>query len=234
MKQRRGLSGRKRRDPSKWPCLPLLLSVLLILLSLPGCRKEEESPTTAAKPVIYLYPEETTDVTVRLDYTGELTCTYPLYDEEAGWMVTARPDGILTDKRDGKEYSYLFWEGKDNFSNDFSKDFVVKGSDTAAFLQEILKTLGMTPREYNEFIVYWLPQMEDNAYNLISFRGENYEEAAKLLITPEPDSVLRVFMAWKPLSEKEAGKYSDLEPQKFEAFHREGFTVVEWGGTEVR
>ena len=41
-------------------------------------------------------------------------------------------------------------------------------------------------------------------------------------------------MAWKHLSEKEAEKYSDLAPQKVEAFHREGFTVVEWGGTEVR
>lgn len=92
----------------------------------------------------------------------------------------------------------------------------------------------MTPREYNEFIVYRLPQMKENACNLISLQGENYEEAAKLLITPEPDSVLRVFMAWKHLSEKEAEKYSDLAPQKFEAFHREGFTVVEWGGTEVR
>ncbi|MDI9242463.1 hypothetical protein QJ036_08270 [Ruminococcus sp. YH-rum2234] len=41
----------------------------------------------------------------------------------------------------------------------------------------------MTPREYNEFIVYWLPQMKDNACNLISLQGENYEEAEKCCIS---------------------------------------------------
>ena len=50
-----------------------------------------------------------------------------------------------------------------------SAGFVVKGEDTAAFLQEKLAYLGLTPREYNECIVYWLPRLEGNPYNLISF-----------------------------------------------------------------
>lgn len=49
----------------------------------------------AAKPVIYLYPEKETTVTVKLDYAGALTCTYPAYGD--GWTVTACPDGTLTD-----------------------------------------------------------------------------------------------------------------------------------------
>ena len=36
--------------------------------------------TTIDKPVIYLYPQEETDVTVQLDYDGVLTCTYPTYE----------------------------------------------------------------------------------------------------------------------------------------------------------
>ena len=40
--------------------------------------------------------------------------------------------------------------------------------------------------------------------------------------------VLRVFMAWKPLEQPQ-----EIEPQQFAPFLREGFTVVEWGGTEV-
>ena len=137
------------------------------------------------------------DVSVSLDYAGTLTATYPAYED--GWRVTAEPDGTLYDKN-GNEYSYLFWEGEDKTDYDFSKGFCVAGADTADFLREKLAEIGLTPREYNEFIVYWLPKMQDNPYNLISFQSEAYTDAAKLDIDPTPDSVLRVFMAWKPLS----------------------------------
>ena len=43
--------------------------------------------------------------------------------------------------------------------------------------------------------MYWLPRMQGNAYNLISFQSDRYTETARLTIEPEPDSVLRVFMA---------------------------------------
>ena len=78
---------------------------------------------------------------------------------------------------------------------------MVKGSDTADFLREKLSYMGLTPKEYNELIVYWLPQMEKNPYNLISFQTEAYKNAAKLHISPEPDSILRIFMAYIPLDE---------------------------------
>ena len=67
-----------------------------------GCKGLE----TESKPVIYLYPEAETEVTVRLEYKGRLTCTYPAPDPDCTWRVTARPDGTLTD-RQGREYSYL-------------------------------------------------------------------------------------------------------------------------------
>ncbi|MBR1454178.1 MAG: hypothetical protein IJ593_05995 [Lachnospiraceae bacterium] len=70
--------------------------------------------------------------------------------------------------------------------------------------------------------------MDGNKYNLISFQWENYDNAAKLNINPEPDSILRVMMAYKPLTE-----YVEIEEQEFEHFERTGFTVVEWGGTIV-
>ncbi len=181
-----------------------------------------------AKPVIYLYPETETDVSVRLHLRdGQLSCTYPAYRN--GWDVTARPDGTLTDKADGKEYSYLYWESQDNTVYDFSKGFVVKGGDTAAFLQKALAAMGLTPREYNEFIVYWLPQMQKNPYNLITFQQEAYTSSAVLDISPQPDSMLRVFMAYKPLTEP----ITVAEPT-LPVFDRHGFAVVEWGGTQVR
>ena len=192
-------------------------------LGLTACVQQEEC---AAKPVIYLYPEQETTVSVSLDYAGTLTATYPAY--ENGWTVTAEPDGTLYDENEN-EYSYLFWEGENNTDYDFSKGFCVAGVDTADFLREKLAEIGLTPREYNEFIVYWLPKMQDNPYNLISFQSEAYTDAAKLDIDPTPDSVLRVFMAWKPL-----GRPQNIEPQTFTPFARDGFTVVEWGGCEVK
>ena len=151
------------------------LLTLTCMLSLSACREEQ----AAAKPVIYLYPEEETAVTVKLDYAGALTCTYPAYGD--GWAVTACPDGTLTDDA-GQTYSYLYWEGTDTIAYDFSQGFCVAGTDTAAFLEDALAQLGLTRREANEFIVYWLPQMQENPYNLIAFQSDRYTQAAKLTI----------------------------------------------------
>ncbi|MBE6880446.1 MAG: hypothetical protein E7490_06395 [Ruminococcaceae bacterium] len=178
------------------------------------------------KPVIYLYPEEKTEVSVELDFNGQLMVTYPQYNN--GWQVTAMPDGTLYDK-DGNEYSYIFWDGISSIDYDFSKGFCVKGEDTTEFLRESLKRLGLTPREYNEFIVYWLPLMQSNKYNVISFQTDRYTDNAVLNVTPAPDTVIRVYMAYYGSDE-----YVDIAPQELSVPDRLGFTLVEWGGTEVR
>ena len=210
----------------------VLLLTLLLVLSFAACTDELQNTSgecsdevLEAKPVIYLYPEEETAVTVKLDYAGELTSVYPAY--ENGWTVTAYPDGTLTDNT-GREYYCLFWEGVSDAAYDFSTGFVVPGEETAAFLEDALAKMGLTGKEANEFIIYWLPKMEPNAYNLISFQQEAYTDGAALEITPEPDSLLRVFMAWKVVEEP-----IEIEPQVFESFEREGFTVIEWGGAEI-
>ena len=183
-------------------------------------------PGLVDKPVIYLYPETKTDVTVSLDYDGELTCTYPEYNN--GWSVTASPDGTLTDAN-GQTYNYLYWEGESDTSFDFSEGFCVKGKDTAEFLEASLESLGLNRKEANEFIIYWLPMMQNNEYNVISFQKECYTEMAKLAVSPTPDTLIRVFMAWKASDE-----YVDISPQILTAPERQGFTVVEWGGSKVK
>lgn len=176
------------------------------------------------KPVIYLYPETACDVQVTLNLNGSLTCTYPRYD--GGWRVSAQPDGTLTDTA-GQTYTYLYWEGVVDADFDFSSGFCVPGDGAAAFLESALAQLGLTRREANEFIVYWLPQMEQNPYNLISFQTDVYTDAAALTIEPAPDTLLRVFMAWKPLAAP-----IDIEPQALSHPDRSGFVAVEWGGTK--
>lgn len=202
--------------------LSLILCVILVSCTFAGCVEPERDD----KPVIYLYPEETTQVDVSIDLAGEMLVTYPDYGD--GWQVIAEPSGQLTNLEDNLEYSYLFWEGTSTIDWEIDNGFVVKGSDTASFLQEKLAYLGLEPKEYNEFIVYWLPRMQDNPYNLIHFAGEDYTDSAKLNISPQPDSLLRVFMVYKPLH-----KPIEIEEQVLETFTRQGFTVIEWGGTEV-
>ena len=201
-----------------------ILMAVSCVFSFAGCQEKMEEYD--AKPVIYLYPESKTDVTVKLDYAGELTCTYPEYQD--GWKVTASPDGTLTDA-DGQTYNYLYWEGVDNAEYDFSKGYCVAGDDTAAFLEEALDQLGLTRREANEFIVYWLPLMQNNSYNLISFQSEAYTQVAKLSVEPTPDTLIRVFMAWKPLD-----SVVEIPAQTLSSPERTGFTVVEWGGCQVQ
>ena len=181
-----------------------------------------------AKPVIYLYPTQPTVCSVRVDLDGELTCTYPDHGAD-GWQgFTAYPDGTLVFP-DGQEYYCLYWEGLQHTAPDFSSGFCVAGGDTAAFLADALPRLGLSPREAQEMIIYWLPQMQDNAYNVISFQTNAYTDSARLDVTPAPDTVIRVFMAWYG-----ADAPVDIPAQTLTAPARDGFVLVEWGGAECR
>lgn len=206
----------------------LVLSVLLLILTLTACDDPfgKDGDPMPEKPVIYLYPEAETEVSVSLGFNGRLTSTYPDYKD--GWRVIAAPDGTLTDPESGRRYYCLFWEGISNVGYDMSRGFVVPGGETESFLEDALCKLGLSDREANEFIIYWLPRMEGNEYNLISFQGNDYTDNAALTVTPAPDTVIRVFMAWRALD-----KPIEIEAQTLTSIPREGFTVVEWGGAEV-
>lgn len=184
-----------------------------------------EDELVAYKPVIYLYPEKTAQASVTVEPNGGLTCVYPEYS--GGWNVAAAPDGTLT-AADGREFGCLFWEGRVNMTPDFSEGFCVKGEDTAQFLEWALTEQGLTPRERSEFIIYWLPQMQENPYNVIAFQGEAYESAAPLAVSPAPDSIKRVFMTYYS-----AQSPVDIPAQELTGFDRTGFAVLEWGGTRV-
>ena len=185
---------------------------------------DPNNPSTD-KPVIYLYPEETMEISVKLDYNGKFTSTYPKYND--GWEVIAEPDGTIS--YNGREYYCLFWEGISNVDYSLEKGFCVNGEDTEKFLEDSLKKLGLTDKEANEFIIYWLPKMENNEYNIISFQKELYTDNAELTVSPAPDTLIRVFMAWQG-----SDKFVEIEPQNLTAPERIGFTVVEWGGSELK
>ena len=58
---------------------------------------------------------------------------------------------------------------------------------------------------------------------------EEINENMPLEINPKPDTIIRILMTYKGLDEP-----IDVEEQKLITPERNGFVVVEWGGTEIK
>lgn len=184
----------------------------------------------ADKPVIYFYPQVTTDVSVQLNVNGQLGFTYPEYNK--GWNFTADPGGTL--HCNNKEYEYLFWDAKIPLAQTPDQShpgFLVDRDSLTSFFEEKLTAMGLNYREQQDFITYWCPLMQKNEKSFVHFVfNEDYDQFATMKITPKPDHVFRVFMLWEDASTMNAAK---IHPQEIQSVTREGFTVIEWGGAEV-
>ena len=181
------------------------------------------------KPIIYLYPEKEMEVSVKLGNAQNLTVSYPRYED--GWRVLAQPNGDLKDLKTGRNLYALYYETKLEEAFKVEKDgFVIAGEYSAEFLEKKLAILGLNDREKEEFIVYWLPKLEASKFNYIRFATtEEIDKNTTLDVYPRPDSVIRVWMSFKGLDEE-----IKVEEQKLETPERTGFTVVEWGGSELQ
>lgn len=186
------------------------------------------------KPIIYLYPRTDTNVTVKLGRPDRLTVSYPMYNAQTGWQALAKPSGELVDLRDGRNLYALYYEG-DLSDNEFqveSDGFIVKREDIAGFLEDKLARLGLNEREAEEFIVYWLPKLSESEYNYIRFAtNDEINQFMPLDITPTPDTTIRILMTYKGL-DRPLGNI--VEQQLPNTPTRQGFTIVEWGGNEIK
>ena len=177
-----------------------------------------------SKPILYLYPEKQEKVTVTFDNPEVLETTYPKYNGK--WEVTANTDGSLYDK-DGKYYYALYWDEQKVHPVDFKEGFYVTKNNAIKFLEEKLEYIGLSPKEQNEFIMYWLPILEKNKKSLVYFElTEERNSYSKINITPKPDSMLRLVIHIKKVDKK-----TSIKEQKLTKFTRTGFTAIEWGGT---
>ena len=181
---------------------------------------------TDDKPILYLYPTEKKDVSLKLENANKIITSYPKYINE--WNVTAYPNGDLYDKN-GNYYYALYWDELNTFIPTFEEGFVVTKENAISFLEEKLKFIGLNAKERNEFIMYWLPKLEKNEKNLVYFElTEEREKHNKLIINPIPDSLLRINMHIKKIDNNEN---INIKEQKLSKTERIGFTAVEWGGT---
>ncbi len=210
-------------------CLSMIIC-LLIGLHFANIYIREKTSPIAVKPIIYLYPTEEKEVTVKLGSKENITCSYPNYDND-GWRVLAKPNGDLVDLDDGRNLYALYYENNNNVKFKIEDEgFVVESSQVKEFLEEKLDILGLNEREAEEFIVYWLPRLQSNKYNYIRFATkEEINQNMGLEVSGNPDTIIRVLMTYKGLD-----KPIQVKEQKIETPERKGFVVVEWGGTEIK
>lgn len=177
----------------------------------------------AGKPVIYLYPQSTQGIFVKVNSSRKQFVSIPKGDE--GWNVVADPESHIVDLTSGKTYPYLFWEDAITYSRP-KNGFVIPTTEVDAFLDQKLGIMGLNKQEITDFKAFWAPRMKQFPYAFVSFlQTDELNTIVPLEISPLPDSLIRVFMHFEGLE-----KPITIKPQTLKSGKRTGFTVVEWGG----
>lgn len=213
-------------------------------------------PGGCGKPVVYLYPEKETKVTLSFQAPIQFTVDIPFY--RGSWQVLAKPDGKLIDLNQqpedcqtidttlkGSEYAkeacltnsypYLYWAGNVTSTNypKVSSGWIVSKDNLSNFIKEKLSIIGLTSREIGDFSEYWVPEMLSKGtpfYRISFLQNQDLNTLFPMKVNPQPDSVIRVFLDYEPLLEKPV---INPKPQMLKSFARHGFTLVEWGGKKI-
>jgi TonB-dependent SusC/RagA subfamily outer membrane receptor len=182
------------------------------------------------KPVIYLYPTKKTEIELSINFDGKMLTTFPKL--EKSWEVTAYENGQIFDKKTNRFYNSLFWDGEISFPvshYQYKTGFVVEREKLTSFLIEKLELMGLNTTETNDFVQYWLPILEKNKYTFIHFLvNEEYTVFSTNNVNPKPDTSIRIFMEFTGVDEP-----ISIAPQQLPSTERNGFTLVEWGGSDV-
>lgn len=181
-----------------------------------------------AKPAIYIYPERELNMNVKVIPNGFLTFSKPKYPQ-SGWNISVKPGGKVTYL--DKQYDYLWWESVSNGFSVPQKGWVFKTSEIDEKLTQILLDYGLNSKEIYDFKEYWIPKIsaEETEYIFLTFLvNREVNQIASLEFSKEPNSMLRIFMLYKPLDEK-----IDIKPLEINKLVRKGLTIVEWGGARI-
>lgn len=185
------------------------------------------------KPVIYAYSENPIDFTLKVIPQGVLTFTYPQLPADNTWKMKTDESGNLT-AANGSNYSYLFWESNQNAylirNKKSNSNEIVALNTLISYLEKNLTVLGLNAKERTDFITFWAPKLQK--FKMIQvqfFVDENCEVIGVLEINPKPDQLRRVYAIFNEvtlISNQFEPKTLEIKPLR-----RNGFTVIEWGGS---
>lgn len=179
---------------------------------------------TVKKPAVYLYPEKNSRVSVALKVNGEIVASEPAYPKN-GWSVDVEPSGLINGR-----FDYLFYENTLNKIEIPKEGWIVDYADLSSWFDKNLIRLGLNEKEKVQFKEYWLNELKPaNFYEIKLLSDQFLAENMQLKIDPKPDTVIRRNFIFKPLEEK-----IEIEEPNIATPVRNGFTVIEWGGVQVR
>jgi hypothetical protein len=180
------------------------------------------------KPVIYLYPEKATLVSVTVKTGGKIVISNPLYPA-GGWHdILANPDGTLLYQN--KQYRELFYESE---TRELKKPVAGIVFDTAKLeteLRSFIIKLGLTRLdEQKEFLDWWIPKLKNlnSPYIFVSILDDTEKKRLDdVEISPKPDTFIDFIAYFEP-------RQTDINPSPLvlpQTPKRAGFTAIEWGG----
>jgi hypothetical protein len=177
-------------------------------------------PEIGFKPNIYLYPEQTAQLSLQLDLSpgAKIIASVPEY--ASGWTVNVTPEGLINGA-----YDFLFYEAvvDDVFQRD--EGWVVAADQAMDRFADALDAYGFSAQEIEDFVDSWEGELpEAGCYRVFPQLDDTISQTVDLHIAPSPDSVRRVWFLVECAEE-----CADIVPPAIPAFTRSGFTAVEWG-----
>ena len=198
----------------------------------PGQLITEECSGDVGKPAIYIYPKETTNISVKLKIKGKLKKVIPEYNN--GWNVRVKPNGQMKVIGGNSQitYDYLFYENTVDRVIQPEEGWVVAKSDLEKWFNIYLYKMGLNKNESDEFIDYWVPRLNNEVkedFIIIKLFSDDFlKEYMELTIKPTPEKILRTEFIFKGID-----KNINIKEPKIKEFKREGYFVVEWGGAII-
>jgi hypothetical protein len=203
---------------------------------------------TFRKPIVYLYNfNPNTEITVRVDLNEDtmdkFTELIPAFNGPKGesvWRVRINGNkGGVTDLSTDIAYPYLFWEAtrKIEMHMDCNASWSVqnKHGDLKEMLTTELARRALVPHEIDDFLEYWLEELEklrEPAGPFVSVAFVDISKDAPLTVTSTDDdspTYIRAFAQFS-VSHKQVGKPYVQAEIPATVSSRTGPTVVEWGG----
>jgi len=181
--------------------------------------------TPECKPAIYLYPEKTSLVNVKIGpRIGQRTITIPPYDPKTGWQVLADPTGTIS--WGSMSFTHLFYEAMTPYPKVPEEGWMMDGNNIQGALYDIGRQMGLNDTESKELGRYWSVKLGKSPYYYVGLIDENeIDQLEPIEVNPRPETMIRMRFYFAPTD--------TLYPIKNPAAvsrERKGFTVVEWGG----